>query len=203
MFGLAEETLEPETGPQGKVPQAANDSSPPGAGESASGAATPAPERAADLRAELEAATRKAAENFDLYLRARAEAENTRRRAAEEFAKMQKFAIESFAEQLLPVADSLERALDAGNLADAHKLREGVQITLRQLLAAFEKFQLTEIDPAGEKFDPHRHQAVSTVPAGANGAGVPPNHVVAVLQKGWMIAGRVLRPALVTVSQGT
>jgi len=202
MFGLTEEALEPETGPKGQAPQAANDSSRPGDEATARAAGAPSGERPADVRAELEAATRKAVENYELYLRARAEADNTRRRAAEEIAKVQKFAVESFAEALLPVADSLERALDAANAADPHKLREGVQITLRQLLTAFEKFQLTEINPAGEKFDPHRHQAISTVPADS-AASAPPNHVVAVLQKGWMIADRVLRPALVTVSQGT
>jgi len=99
---------------------------------------------AAGLLAELEAARRKAAENYDLYLRARAELENARRRAAEEVAKVQKYAIESFAESLIPVADSLERALEA-SAADPEKLREGVQITLKQLLAAFEKVRLTEI----------------------------------------------------------
>jgi len=184
--------LEPETGPQGQPREAANDGSAP----------APAGQAAPDLRVELEAALRKAADNYDQYLRARAELDNARRRAAEEIAKVQKFAIESFAETLLPVADSLERALDADG-GDPVKLREGVQITLRQLLAAFEKVRLTEINPIGEKFDPHRHQAISTVPVGQRGAPAAPNQVVAVLQKGWMIADRVLRPALVTVSQGT
>ncbi|HEX4585543.1 MAG TPA: nucleotide exchange factor GrpE [Burkholderiaceae bacterium] len=183
--------MEPEIGPQGQPPEAAND----GSGHA------PAGEAGADLKAELEAARRKAAENYDLYLRARAELENARRRSQEEIAKVEKYAIESFAEALVPVADSLERALEA-NAADPVKLREGVQITLRQLLAAFEKARLTEINPVGQKFDPYRHQAVSTVPLDqAGGAG--PNQVVEVLQKGWMIADRVLRPALVTVSQGT
>jgi len=180
--------LEPETGPQGTAPEAANDGA--------------APKAASDLQAELEAASRKAAENYDLYLRARAELENVRRRAAEEVTKVQKYAIEAFAEALLPVADSLERALDS-NAADPARMREGIQITLRQLQAAFEKVRLTEINPAGEKFDPHRHQAISTVPVGQGDPPVLPNHVVQVLQKGWMIADRVLRPALVIVSQGT
>ena len=180
--------MEPETGPQGSAPEAANDLS----------ATAPARDAAPDPQAQLEAARRKAAESHDLYLRARAEMENTRRRAQEEIAKVQKFAIESFAESLVPVVDSLERTLESTG-TDPEKLREGVQITLKQLLAAFERVRLSEINPAGEKFDPHRHQAISTVP----GAGVPPNHVVAVLQKGWMISDRVLRPALVTVSQPT
>ena len=181
--------MEPETGPQGQALEAANDASRPAA--------------EADLRDELEAARRKATENYDLYLRAVAEVENTRRRAQEEVAKAQKFAIESFAESLLPVADSLERALES-SAADPEKLREGVQITLRQLRAAFEKARLTEINPpVGERFDPHRHQAISTVPVGQAGGASAPNQVVAVLQKGWMIADRVLRPALVIVSRDT
>jgi molecular chaperone GrpE len=184
--------LEPETGPQGRPLDAANDGSAP----------APAAEAEADLKAELEAARRKAAENYDLYVRARAELENARRRAQEDLAKTQKYAIESFAEALVPVADSLERALEA-SAADREKLREGVQITLRQLLAAFEKARMTEINPVGERFDPHRHQAVSTVPVAEAGPGAVPNQVVAVLQKGWMIADRVLRPALVIVSQST
>ena len=96
------------------------------------------------------------------------------------------------------MVDSLEKALEVKG-ASAEQLREGVEITLRQLRSAFEKNRLVEINPAGEKFDPHRHQAISMVPAPE---GTPPNHVVAVLQKGWMLAERVLRPALVTVAQG-
>ena len=153
----------------------------------------------ADVEAELQAALAKANENYDQYLRAVAEAENIRRRAQEDIAKAHKYAIESFAETLVPVADSLEKALEVQG-ATTEAMREGVEITLRQLRAAFERGRLVEIDPAGQKFDPHFHQAISTVPAGAAG-GVPPNHVVSVLQKGWCIADRVLRPALVTVAQ--
>jgi molecular chaperone GrpE len=183
--------LTPETGPQGQPLGAANDE----------GSTQPTPPGATvDPQAELAAARTKAAENYDLYLRARAELENVRRRAQEDIAKTQKYAIESFAESLVPVADSLERALQS-EAADAARLREGVEITLRQLRAAFERARLTEINPLGEKFDPHRHQAISTVPVAEGAPG--PNHVVQVLQKGWMIADRVLRPALVTVSQGS
>ncbi len=98
----------------------------------------------------------------------------------------------------MPVFDSLEKALQDESASPA-TLREGVQITLRQLRAAFERARLSEINPQGEKFDPHRHQAISAVPGDGS---IPANHVVAVLQKGWMIADRVLRPALVTVVQG-
>jgi molecular chaperone GrpE len=172
----------------------------PSAGEAS---AAPAAEAAAAeleaLRAALQAAQAQAGENHELYLRARAETENVRRRAADDVSKAHKFAIESFAEALVPVSDSLEKAL-AESGADAQLLRAGVEITLRQLRAAFERGRLTAIDPLGEKFDPHRHQAISAVPGDGQ---VPPNHVLAVLQKGWMIADRVLRPALVTVVQGS
>lgn len=153
-----------------------------------------------EVEAELQAALAKAGEHYELYLRAVAETENTRRRAQEDIAKAHKYAIESFAEQLVPVIDSLERALEAQN-ATPEALREGVEITLRQLRAAFEKGRLAEINPIGQKFDPHNHQAISVVAAEAAG-GVAPDHVVSVLQKGWRIADRVLRPALVTVAQG-
>ncbi len=150
-----------------------------------------------EVEQELQAALAKANENYDLYLRAKAESENIRRRAQEDIAKAHRFAIESFAADLVPVMDSLEKALEAEN-ATAESLRQGVELTLRQLKAAFDKARLTEINPKNEKFDPHRHQAISTVPPPE---GCPPNHVVMVLQKGWMIAERVLRPALVTVAQ--
>jgi molecular chaperone GrpE len=150
-----------------------------------------------DVEKELQAALDKANENYDLFLRAKAEADNVRRRAQEDVAKAHKFAVESFAEGLVPVIDSLEKALEATN-AGPDAMRAGVELTLRQLRAAFEKGNLKEINPVGEKFDPHRHQAISVVPAAE---GVAPNHVVSVLQKGWTIADRVLRPALVTVAQ--
>jgi molecular chaperone GrpE len=170
---------------------------PTGAAANESTPGTPAAGNDTELQAALDEARLKASEHYDLYLRARAEAENARRRAQDDISKAHKFAVESFAEDLVPVIDSLEKALEAA--ASSHdSLREGIEITLRQLRSAFEKNRLTEINPLGEKFDPHRHQAISMVPAD----GVPPNHVVSVLQKGWMIADRMLRPALVTVSQG-
>jgi molecular chaperone GrpE len=153
-----------------------------------------------DLTQKLVDMEAKAAENYDLYVRARAEMDNIRRRSQEDVSKAHKFAIEAFAEALLPVKDSLEMALkvDAPTLAS---LREGVEATLRQLNSAFEKNKLVEIDPRGEKFDPNRHQAISAVPAASTQPPVPPNHVAAVLQKGYLINERVLRPALVTVAQ--
>ncbi|WP_309637962.1 nucleotide exchange factor GrpE [Methylibium sp.] len=139
------------------------------------------------------------AEVSDAYLRAKAEADNTRRRAEEEMSKARKFAIDSFAESLLPVKDSLEAALAIDN-ASAEQLREGTQATLRQLTGALERNKVLEIaPPAGTRFDPHQHQAITMV-ALPEGSGQEPGTVVAVLQKGYLIAERVLRPALVTVA---
>jgi molecular chaperone GrpE len=151
----------------------------------------------ADVEKDLDEALAKAAENYDLYLRAKAETENVRRRAADDVSKAHKFAIESFAESLVPVIDSLDKALEtARSLPPA--TREGIELTHRQLVNAFERGNLRPIDPAGEKFDPNFHQAIATVPPPP---GVAPNTVVSVLQRGWKIADRVLRPALVTVAQ--
>jgi molecular chaperone GrpE len=164
------------------------------AAEAANGAGTAAgaEERAAAPQGDLEA---RHAELSDAYLRAKAETENTRRRAEDEVAKARKFAVEGFAESLLPVKDSLEAAI-AIPAATPEQLLEGVHATLRQLTAALERNKVVEVNPpAGAKFDPHQHQAISVVPAPQE-----PNTVVAVLQKGYLIADRVLRPALVTVS---
>jgi molecular chaperone GrpE len=141
---------------------------------------------------ELEA---KHAEVADAYLRAKAESENTRRRAEDEIAKARKFAVESFAESLLPVKDSLEAAVALPGTG-VEQVIEGVQATLRQLTTALERNKVIEINPpAGSRFDPHQHQAISMVPADQEA-----NTVVTVLQKGYLIADRVLRPALVTVT---
>lgn len=147
------------------------------------------------LQAQLAELQARHAEVSDAYLRAKAEAENTRRRAEEEMAKARKFAIESFAESLVPVKDSLEAAIAIQN-ATNEQLLEGVHATLRQLAQALERNKVIELNPAaGSKFDPHHHQAISMVPADQEA-----NTVVTVLQKGYLIAERVLRPALVTVA---
>jgi molecular chaperone GrpE len=131
----------------------------------------------------------------DAFLRAKAEAENVRRRAEDEMSKARKFAIESFAESLLPVMDSLQAAIAQPDASTAQVL-EGVHATLRQLSSALERNKVIEVaPPPGTRFDPHQHQAISVVPADQE-----PNTVVAVLQKGYLIADRVLRPALVTVA---
>jgi molecular chaperone GrpE len=138
----------------------------------------------------------KLSEMQDNFMRAKAEGENIRRRAAEDISKAHKFAIEGFAEHLVPVADSLYAALSA-EAVDAKGFKEGLEITLKQLMSAFEKGRLVEINPAsGDKFDPHHHQAISMVPSEQE-----PGTVVSVLQRGYSLSDRVLRPALVTVSQ--
>ena len=152
-----------------------------------------APGASAEQRlAELET---KHAEMADAYLRAKAETENIRRRADEEVAKARKYAVDSFAESLLPVKDSLEAAI-AVETSSPEQMLEGVHATLRQLSSALERHRIIEINPAAAtRFDPHQHQAISVVPAEQD-----PNTVVAVLQKGYLISDRVLRPALVTVA---
>ncbi len=147
------------------------------------------------LEQEIAEVNQRLAEMQDNYLRAKAEGENIRRRAVEDIAKAHKFAIESFAEHLVPVTDSLYAALNA-EAVDAKAFKEGLEITLKQLLSAFEKGRMAEINPAvGDKFDPHYHQAIASVPSEQE-----PNTVVSLLQRGYSISDRILRPALVTVS---
>ena len=146
-------------------------------------------------QAELAVLKAKSADLADQYLRAQADVQNARRRADDEISKARKFAVEAFAESLLPVADSLEAGLAIQD-ANADQLREGATATLRQLTSALERNKVTAINPEpGAKFDPHVHQAISVVPSDFEA-----NTVVTVLQKGYTIADRVMRPALVTVS---
>lgn len=147
------------------------------------------------LAQELAQARSEAAELKDAWLRARADVENVRKQAAADVAKASRFAIERFAEDLLPVKDSLEQALAVGN-ATPEQLRAGVELTLKQLAAVFARAQIAEVDPKGEKFDPHRHQAMQVVPSEQ-----PVNTVVEVVQKGYLLNDRVLRPAMVTVAR--
>jgi molecular chaperone GrpE len=152
-------------------------------------------DRIKQLEADLAELKAKNIELADSYLRAKADAENARRRAEEEIAKARKFALEAFAESLLPVTDSLEAGLQIKD-ASAEQIRIGTEATLKQLKSALERNRVMEIaPPAGTKFDPHQHQAISVVPAEQEA-----NTVVGVLQKGYLIAERVLRPALVTVA---
>jgi molecular chaperone GrpE len=149
----------------------------------------------AQLQAELANAQAQLAEQRDQVLRAHAEMENVRRRAQDEVSKARKFGIESFAESMVPVKDSLEAAL-ALTEQTAENMRDGIEMTLKQLVSGFERNHLKEIAPAaGTKFDPHHHQAIASVPADQES-----NTVIMTLQKGYLIADRVLRPALVTVA---
>jgi len=150
---------------------------------------TPSPEQL------LKQAELAAQEHHDAWLRAKAEADNIRKRAHAEIAGAHKFAIENFASELLAVKDSLEAALATESIT-AESLKSGVELTLKQLKSVFDKFNVAEIDPAGQKFDPHRHQAISVIESGAE-----PNTVVQVLQKGYLLHERVIRPALVTVAK--
>jgi molecular chaperone GrpE len=143
----------------------------------------------------LKQAEAKVQELNDAWLRAKAETENVRKRAQTDIASAHKFATETFAEALLPVRDSLEAAL-ASSDGQLESLKKGVQLTLKQLDAAFDKASVRELAPAGEKFNPNHHQAISMIDADAE-----PNTVVDVLQKGYLLHERVLRPALVTVAK--
>jgi len=155
-----------------------------------SGPADPAP----DLVELLKKAETEVADLRDAWLRARADADNTRKQAQADIAKTHKYAVEKFAEDLLPVKDALEQTLAAENVTPA-TLKSGAELTLKSLQAAFGRAQITEINPVGEKFDPHRHQAMMTVESRE-----PPNTVVTVYQKGYLINDRTLRPALVAVA---
>ncbi|KAA3651240.1 MAG: nucleotide exchange factor GrpE [Proteobacteria bacterium] len=146
------------------------------------------------LEETLRQAELKASEHHDAWLRAKAETENVRRRAQDDIAKASKFAAEKFAQAMLPVKDSLEAALNAEN-STVENLRSGVELTLKQLTSAFEGAGLAVIDPLGEKFDPNLHQAISAQPDDGE-----PNRVINVLQRGYSLHERVIRPALVIVS---
>jgi molecular chaperone GrpE len=158
-------------------------------------AANPAAETTPSMEELLKAAELRAAENHDAWLRAKAEGENIRRRAQDDIAKAHKFASEKFASELLAVKDSLEAAL-ANEAQTAEALKAGVELTLKQLVSAFEKANVVELNPLEEKFDPHKHQAISQLEADGE-----PNRVINVLQKGYALNERVIRPALVVVSK--
>jgi molecular chaperone GrpE len=147
------------------------------------------------LAGQLEKAEAAAQEHRDAWLRAKAEGDNIRKRAQSDVANAHKYALENFSTELISVRDSLEAAL-ASQSATPQALRSGVELTLKQLTAAFEKFSVREINPLGEKFDPHRHQSINLVESDAE-----PNSVVGVLQKGYSLNDRILRPALVSIAK--
>lgn len=159
------------------------------------GTATPDTAEGPGTAEQLRQAEQKAAEHHDAWLRAKAEGENIRRRAQEDIAKAHKYGIERFATELLAVKDSLEAALGTEN-ASPEALKSGVELTLKQLEQVFDRQSLKTVDPLGEKFDPHRHQAISALPSDQD-----PNTVLSVLQKGYVLNDRVIRPALVMVAK--
>ena len=159
------------------------------------GAAGATAEVMPSLEEMLKQAELAAQEHHDAWLRAKADADNIRKRTQMEIANAHKFAVEGFSSELLAVKDSLEAAIKV-ETADLASMKSGVELTLRQLVSVFEKFNLSEIDPMGEKFDPHKHQAISMVESDA-----APSTVVSVLQKGYLLHDRVLRPALVMVAK--
>ncbi|NJN40015.1 MAG: nucleotide exchange factor GrpE [Gammaproteobacteria bacterium] len=181
-----------ESGPKAPAPEE-TPSQDPAIGPTASDAADL--DHAADLPGALAAAEAKAKEHHEAWLRAAAETENVRKRAQDDIARAHKYALEKFAAELLQVKDSLEAALNAESQS-VESLRAGVEVTLKQLAGIFERQQIREIDPAGAQFDPHRHEAISMLPSEKE-----PNTVINVLQKGYLLHDRVIRPALVTVAK--
>ncbi len=190
---MAENEQEQTVDPDEIIPQ-----EPPEAGAAGSAGDSPedelTPEQALLARLEEEAAAAR-----DAALRAAADAQNVKRRAEQDVEKARKFALEQFARELLPVVDNLERALDAtaGQDAAVKPIAEGVELTLKSFLDALKKFNIATVDPQGEPFDPNLHQAMSMV----ENAAVEPNSVIAVMQKGYTLNGRLLRPAMVMVSK--
>jgi molecular chaperone GrpE len=152
-------------------------------------------ERQPDLGEALQKAEAAAKEHYDAWLRAKAETENIRKRAHADVANAHKYAIENFSTELLAVKDALEAALNTES-PSLESLTSGVELTLKQLNSVFQKFNVNEINPSGEKFDPHKHQAINMLESDQ-----PPNTIVHVLQKGYQLHDRVIRPALVTVSR--
>jgi molecular chaperone GrpE len=157
--------------------------------------ATTAPEAMPSIETLLKQAELAAQEHHDAWLRAKADADNIRKRAQADITNAHKYAIENFSTELLAVKDSLEAALANSNVT-MENLKSGVELTLKQLNAVFEKFRVTEIHPLEQKFDPHRHQAISTIESDAE-----PNSVVQVFQKGYLLNDRVIRPAMVAVAK--
>nr|UOZ97190.1 Protein GrpE [Cupriavidus sp.] len=196
------ESIDPASGPieTGRAETPSNQTNQTNeASQTASPASDPG-QYSAGQQAEIAALAARLKEREDQLIRLTAEVDNMRKRHAQELANASKFAIEGFAEALLPVGDSLEMALQLPNQT-LEGLTDGVNITLKQLHQAFEKGRLHVVNPVGEKFDPNRHQAISMVPGASQDPPVASGHVVTVMQKGYLIGERVLRPALVAVAQ--
>lgn len=187
--------MQDDTLPQSPIDQAAVDAAA-AANSNDAPALDAAPAAEESLEQRLAKAEQQLAAHQDAFLRAKAETENLRRRAQEDVSKASKFAAEKFATAMLPVKDSLEAALGTENQT-LESLREGVELTLKQLISAFDSASLAEENPLGQKFDPNKHQAISMVDAEAEA-----NTVVTVLQKGYLLNERVIRPAMVMVAKG-
>jgi molecular chaperone GrpE len=156
---------------------------------------TPSPEVMPNLEESLRQAELKAQEHYDAWMYAKAEGENIRRRAQDDISKAHKFAVERFSNEMLAVKDSLEAGL-AVETATVESFKSGMELTLKQLSSVFEKFNIKELNPVGEKFDAHKHQAIGMLDSDQE-----PNTVVSVMQKGYALHDRVLRPALVMVAK--
>jgi len=156
---------------------------------------TDTPEAMPSLEEMLKEAERRAQEHHDSWMYAKAECENIRRRGNEDVAKAQKYAVERFSKEMLAVKDTLEAGLTV-ETANVESFKNGMELTLKQLSGVFEKFNISEINPVGEKFDAHKHQAISMVESDQ-----PANTIISVMQKGYALNERVLRPALVLVSK--
>ncbi len=188
------QTVHPST-TRNAMTQESLDQKPENTAEAAATESHPAPDVMPSTEDLLRKAELDAQEHHDAWLRAKAETENIRKRAVTDVANAHKYAVENFAAELLAVRDSLEAALMV-ETATVETLKSGAELTLKQLSAAFEKHKVIEINPAGEKFDPHRHQAISMVPSDA-----APNTVISVLQKGYVLHDRIIRPAMVVVAK--
>ena len=183
-----------QNGPEVEAPVATPEEA--GAGPEVMAGTEEAGGEADDIAGQLVKVEAELAALRDAWLRAKAETENVRKQAEAGIAKAHKYAVERFAEDLLPVKDALEQTLAGGDVS-LETLRSGAELTLKALQASFDRAQVSEVNPVGEKYDPHRHQAMQMIDADQ-----PPNTVVSVFQKGYLINDRVLRPALVTVAKG-
>ena len=187
-----QEPQNPQTN-QPELIAAMNETNVPEAGENKS--VEPVVEIMPSLEQLLKKAELDAVEHHDAWLRAKADAENIRKRAQADIANAHKYAIENFSTELLAVMDSLEAALAVEN-ATVENFKNGMELTFKQLAAAFNKFNIKVIEPVGAKFDPHQHQAICMIDS-----SLAPNTVVQVMQKGYMLNDRIIRPALVAVSK--
>ena len=192
-----EEQPEQPENPQPETEAAAGQNDP--SGESSGEQQTPEQARIQELEEQLRQAEARAEDNWNQFLRARAEMENARRRAEKDVEQAKRQGLEKLASELLPVKDSMEMGLAAAqeSNADVAKLTEGSELTLKMLTQAMDKFEITEVDPMGQKFDPERHEAMATQPSAEH----EPNTVIHVVQKGYLLGERLLRPAMVIVSK--